>query len=653
MFQPDRMSKVNILVFSRYLGALTEALGRSGLIHLVSACQQEGAKMLKRLDVDNDLRSVENSLARCRVLLEALGVEESDVAPVMKHISRDETGELFETIDHRYREYADRIAGLISQQGELQRDSQRLSAMPFQDLEGAPLRSLSQLCVLAGTMSEENFLRARQTLSGSAVFVQSQAEPQQLLVLTTRRRHFAVADMLGKFGFRKFDFPAEVEAGTIADKRAQMESRMDELRRELNRVRLAVVQLGEEYGGVLLAIRRQLESLVAVRRAQGYFGQARQLYCICGWLPAAALPKLQQIVDDETGGTAVIEDVTGLCTQEELDSAPVQFSRNALVRPFQALVANFGIPNYRELDPSVFVGITFVIMFGYMFGDVGQGAVLLAAGALMKCRRSLGEQVRDYGLLLVFCGISAIFFGFLYGSVFGFEGLFRPLWLSPLHSGDIPRLLLTAVGIGVLFLSVSLLINVVNHFRARRYFDGVFDQYGVLGILFYWLCIGTACSVMFTRTVHGWQIGLIAAPLALLFLRVPIRMLLRRFRRGRDGSGGASGNEGWLNILLEAAITVMETLTGCLSGTVSFVRVGAFAISHAALCMAVFTIMQLVGSLPGGSLFKVLTAIGGNVLVICFEGMVAAIQCVRLEYYEMFARYFQGGGKPYHPFKLK
>ena len=97
----------------------------------------------------------------------------------------------------------------------------------------------------------------------------------------------------------------------------------------------------------------------------------------------------------------------------------------------------------------------------------------------------------------------------------------------------------------------------------------------------------------------------------------------------------------------------METLTGYFSSTVSFVRVGAFAISHAALCFAVFTLAGMMSNVAYGGLLKILIIVLGNMLVICFEGMVAMIQCVRLEYYELFGKYFQGDGIPYSPFSLK
>ena len=252
--------------------------------------------------------------------------------------------------------------------------------------------------------------------------------------------------------------------------------------------------------------------------------------------------------------------------------------------------------------------------------------------------------MKDVGTLLLCCGGSSILFGFLYGSIFGMEDLLPHLWLSPMH--DIPRLLITAVGVGVVFLSVSLIINIINHIRIRKFYKGTFDKYGILGLAFYWACLGVGINVMVTKEFKPWQIALVLTPLVLIFLSGPIHHFLHKPQAGEE-------KEGLFNVVLEGVVETLETLTGYLSGTVSFVRVGALAISHAALCLAISNIMNLTGSGIGGTLGKILIAIAGNALVICFEGMVAAIQCVRLEYYEMFSRYFKGDGIPYQPFQFK
>lgn len=649
MFLPNRMVKVNLLVFNRHLSQLTEALGHSGLLHLVNATSSSRSRLLEQLDTGTDIRDIEQKLRRCSVLLEALGIEEGEAAPAVTNLSQEEIGDLFAKVDQRYREEEENLNKLLESQTGLQQQSRALEGFPFPSLRLDTLRNLSQLCVEAGVLKGDSLVRARQTLVDDALLIPAPSGEGELLVVTSRRKRFAVEDTLEKLGFQKIALP-EI-AGSVSEQRSQIDTRLEELRVRINQARLAVVALGEEYGGLLLAIQRQLKGLLAIRQAQGLFGHSRQLYCISGWLPAQDLPALQKLVDKATDSTGVVESMDADQAEEVSQGAeqvPVQLSGNGLTRPFQMLVTNFGMPNYHELDPSFFVGLTFVIMFGFMFGDLGQGGVLFLAGLMARLKRSASPMTRDVGTLLLCCGGSAMVFGLLYGSVFGNEELLPRLWVSPspMHTGDLFQLLMTAVGVGVVFLSVSLLFNIINHFRAKKYFEGTFDKYGVLGLLFYWACLITALVSIVTRKFSPWSLFFIVTPLVLLLIRIPLGNLLHHH--------SLSGEEGGLFAgLLEGLIDTMETLTGYLSGTVSFIRVGAYAISHAALCLAIHSIMGMLEDTPGGTFAKILVAILGNVLIIGFEGMVAAIQCVRLEYYEMFSRFFQGGGVEYRPFKLK
>ncbi len=648
MFLPNRMVKVNLLVFSRHLGALTESLGRSGMLHLVNATAASHNRLLENVDTETDIREIEQELRRCGVLLEALGIEGGAAAPAVATLSQQEIQELFDKVDKRYQEVEADLGKLLESQTGLQQQSHALAGFPFPSVRMDTLRNLSQLCVLAGILKEDAMIRARQTLADDCLLVPAPASKGgELLVVTSRRKRFAVEDTLEKLGFKKIVLP-EI-AGTVSEERGKIDVCLEELRVKINQARLAVVSLGEEYGGLLLAIQKQLKGLLAIRQAQGMFGHSRQLYCVSGWLPAQDLPKLQKLVDEATGGTGVVESrEVDEVEAQEAEKVPVQLSGNALTRPFQALVTNFGMPNYRELDPSLFVAITFMVMFGFMFGDLGQGGVLFLIGLLLRLRKASSQGAKDAGTFLLCCGGSAMLFGILYGSVFGNEEWIPRLWISPspMHTKDLSQLLLTAVGVGVVFLSVSLIFNIINHFRAKKFFEGTFDKYGVLGLLFYWSCLITVLVSLVTRRFHTWSLVFIVAPLVLLLLRIPLGNLLKHHSLSGEEGGLFSG-------LLEGVIDTMETLTGYLSGTVSFIRVGAYAISHAALCLAVHSIMSMLDGAPGATAAKILVAVLGNVLIIGFEGMVAAIQCVRLEYYEMFSRFFQGGGVEYRPFHLK
>lgn len=417
-----------------------------------------------------------------------------------------------------------------------------------------------------------------------------------------------------------------------------------------------LLQLKEKHSGELLSIQAKLHEFASMDEARRHFGKLPHLSCISGWAPKADADGIRKIVEEATNGTGLVEVIDAeddALVKSGVESVPVKFQDGPLRRPFQMLISNFGMPRYKELDPTLFVGITFVLMFGFMFGDIGQGLVLLLAGLFMKfSRRKFDETIRDAGVLLAFCGLSAVVFGFFYGSIFGYEHLIHHLWVNPLKMdvsegsllSDIQRLLLTAVGMGVVFTSVAIIINIVNHFLTRHVYEGIFDRFGLLGLVFYWSVLATGLWMVFHGSIATWQIVLIVAPLVLLFIREPLHNLLHKH--------GPFHGESAISVVLEGVIDLMETFTGYISGTVSFVRVGAFAISHAALCMAVFLIVGMVSKLPGGTLWEAVIIVVGNIVVIAFEGMVAGIQCIRLEYYELFGKYFSGEGVEYRPFRL-
>ncbi len=649
MFKPVRMCKINILLLQKHLNVITRALAESGLVHLVDAAAQSKDRLLSAINLDQDRRQIQRMLSRCQILLEAIGVEKEAQAPKIDTLEIEEIELLLDKVSERYQKYDREIAALLEDTALISRESDRLSEFPVQTVRLGTLRNLSHFYMVTGKMRMDTFLRARQVLDNQALLVRSDDNSGKVLVLSSRANRWMVEEDLNKLGFEKIEIPENLD-NEITEKQKEFHDQIDGLRCKLDQARLGVLRLGEQYGGALLAIKGQLNTLLAVQQAQSLFGKSRHLYCISGWVPREKVEQVRELVRRASDGVGIVEVIDAdkdELVKAGLDEVPVQLQANAFERPFQMLVTNYSTPSYSEFDPSIFVGITFVIMFGYMFGDIGQGAILALSGLFLRfSKRKFLPTLRDTGTLLIFCGLSAIFFGFCYGSIFGYENhlIIKPLWLSPLQEQDIPRLLLTAVGMGVIFLSVAVIINVINHFLAHKYFAGTFDKFGLLGICFYWGLLAIGIQVALTRSFAVWQLIFVAVPLLLLFLKEP----LHNWFYHRNPLYRSS----FMDLFLEGSIELMETLTGYLSGTVSFVRVGAFAISHAALCLAVFAIIGMLKDLSFGTFLSILVAIFGNFLIILFEGMVAAIQCVRLEYYELFSRFFQGGGKAYHPFQF-
>jgi V/A-type H+-transporting ATPase subunit I len=318
---------------------------------------------------------------------------------------------------------------------------------------------------------------------------------------------------------------------------------------------------------------------------------------------------------------------------------PVLLKNPSPLKPFQLLVSGYGVPSYNTIDPTVFVAVTFLTMFGMMFGDVGHGLVLLLAGLLLSAR---SMRFKDAGRLVSACGVASVVFGILYGSFFGIEALIPAIWVKPLEG--ITDLFKVSIGFGVVVVSLGIILNVVNSLRSHSFVEHFFDKSGPLVGIVYWSGIGIAVTFMISsgRLPHPLIFfGLFVTPLVLFFLQGPILRLAGRRREAfPDGVG---------TYIMGGLVGILEILMGYLANTVSFIRVAAFGLAHAGLFVAVFSLAELVAAKPGGAFASWVILILGNAVIILLEGLVVTIQALRLEYYEFFSKFFKPSTAEYKP----
>ena len=652
MFRPVPMLKLRVLLLDRDVDALTRALGRIGVLHLINAVAQSEHQLLSGVDRSAAIRRLETLTQRCRDVMENLDIPPAIATTLAATppVSGDDIERFLDRCTQAYRAEDDALGRLIEASGLLRREVQVLDGYPLLDtVRLKELRNLHHLFLITGRLSPAALpgLTARlgeRTLLFSDAAKDPFAKEVRVLLLGARKSRFAIEGELGKAGFKEEPVPAGFDESGAAERRRAAD-RLEQLRLEIEEKRERIKALAALHGPELAAAWRQLQQGLAIARAQQHYGKTAGLYCISGWLPESRQGDVLTVAERVTHGAAVV-DFTAPEEDEQVrlghETVPVQFPAIAALRPFQLIVTTFGPPRYTEVEPSLFVAISFVLMFGLMFGDVGQGAVLALTGGY--CAASHNAKVRklkDVGYLLLFCGLSAMGFGLLYGSVFGNDRLITPLWVEPLR--DVMALFETAIVIGIICISVGIVINIVNKIRQRDYFGGIVDRFGVIGILFYWGSLGLGLKAARTGVVRGHELFLvIVAPLLILFLKEPLHALLRRRRQLLEDNA--------FTFVLLSGMEVLETVNTFLANTVSFIRVGAFALSHAALCMTIYIVSDMVRELPGGGFWVMLTLILGNLIVIVLEGMVATIQGLRLQYYELFSKYFSGDGVLYHPF---
>ncbi len=292
-------------------------------------------------------------------------------------------------------------------------------------------------------------------------------------------------------------------------------------------------------------------------------------------------------------------------------SAPMVLHNPPWARPFELFASLLGTPGAQDIDPSLIVALLAPLMFGYMFGDVGQGAVLLAIGLLYRRRMPVLA-------LLVPGGIAAMVFGLLFGSVFGIEDLIPALWMHPLEH-PIP-ILATSLAFGVFLVTLGLALDAHQcHWRGED-------------MAFWGARLGLSITYfgLLYAIVLLDSLGLWLAVLGTTWYIVGSAI------RGRPNALPAAG---------AAVAEYLETVLQLLVNTISFVRVGAFALAHAGLSTAMIGIADGVDSFIGRALVLVL----GNTLIIALEGLVVSIQTTRLVLFEFFIRFLRASARSFKP----
>jgi V/A-type H+/Na+-transporting ATPase subunit I len=439
--------------------------------------------------------------------------------------------------------------------------------------------------------------------------------------------------------FEPLSLPLEA-AGTLQETLADLQRQIQTLEASRQQLDGQRARLRDQIGPDLVRFRNRIDLTRTLLRARVLFGKVDSSYLVSGWIPASLVDQLKVALAQELGDRAEVEVLSPEAipgAREGVLKIPILFNNPYLLRPFERLTTAYGTPSYGEVEPTAFLAVSFLLMFGLMFGDVGQGAVLFLMGYVIF-RRFF--RYTDYGIILMECGVSSVIFGFLYGSVFGVEDLLPALWFSPMQ--DIAYFLKIAILFGVGAISLGLILSFINALRLKT---PRLPGAGLLAALIYWVLAGLGVRYLLTGALV-WDYWVAAGVAGVTVVMVGIYILQRLWlappqaENVTDGAGVR---------LLEGIIEVVDGTIRFVANTISFIRIAAFALAHAGLFIAVFSLADTLNRMGGGGAVYWLTIVLGNVVIILLEGLVVSIQIVRLEYYEFMSKFFHGGGEPFKP----
>ena len=377
---------------------------------------------------------------------------------------------------------------------------------------------------------------------------------------------------------------------------------------------------------------------------RNYVSRHGDHFVMMGWVPKPDAQRLTELFDGKDGITVSFNENKNISKL----SPPIKLKNTVLHRPFEFYIKMFGMPKYGEIDPTAFVAITYTLLFGIMFADFGQGLVLSIVGYFMYKLKKM-----ELGKLLIPCGIAGSFFGLVFGSCFGFEEIFNSLYYklglvsSPEHKpieimSNIMTILYSAVGIGVVLMLLALILNIYSKFKQREIGEALFSENGLCGLLFYAGAITLAANAVLSLNIPTLPIVLagIVIPIACIWLKDPLIKLCDGEEDWKPESWGGYMTQGFFE-LFEASLSYV-------TNTVSFLRVGAFVLVHAGMMSVFFSLANMFGEYSVGFWIVV---VFGNIFVLVLEGLLVGVQSLRLEFYEMFNRFFEGSGHEFKPIK--
>lgn len=460
------------------------------------------------------------------------------------------------------------------------------------------------------------------------------------MVLSTPKYELEVDNILSSLYFERIripDFVHDTPEKAEENLKAEIESDYQQLA-SIEKERDDMIQACQQR---LQVIKGRLLFLENTFEARKYVVGLGERFTITGFAASDDVKKIEAVFAD-------IKDVEIAARPAYSDrrfTPPTKLKNSWFTRPFSMFVEMYGLPNYEDIDPTPFVALTYTLLFGIMFGDVGQGLVLILVGWLAAKLKHM--KLGEIGIRI---GISSTLFGFVYGSVFGDEHLLDPLYQSLFHLEEKPievmgsdfimPLLICAIAIGAVLIVLSMSINMYIQIKHKNWCELLLSQNGIAGIVFYIAFLGGAAAQFgFGIAVFSklYILALIVLPLLLIFLKEPIEHKVKGKPMFPDGFGG---------FFTQSFFELFEVCLSFITNTISYLRVGGFVLSHAGMMLVVTLLMEMVSG--AGS---IAVAILGNLFVMCLEGMIVGIQVLRLEFYEMFSRYFSGDGIAFQSLK--
>ena len=653
MLKPVGMKKLSAVILEDKKEPVLRELKEHGMLQFIDAAETELFKEMelgsaspsgahvKASELLSRINSILDSfrvLEEKKPLLKGLIPEEVEKTPVEElppEVFFEDIKKKLDPIEEKVRRITSGLERLKKEKEDLKVAEKGIALLEKLKVSPRDLWGYRKVRVYAGTMPEgelESLKKDLEKVAEDYILVTGEAEKKSIPVLITVIKDYEgeVSRYLRLRRFEELQLPIEYRTGTIEEARKKLEETSKRIQEEEDKLLKELQEVEKAERINLLRIRELLQIEKYLDETSQYFGKTSKTYLFRAWVPAPYVEKVADLIRKASDGycTISIED------PGEKEEPPTMLSNPGFAAPVELLTNTYGTPPYSKIDPTLMMTISFPIMFGFMFGDIGQGFILALIGFFLGFYLKVDDVYKKFGRIVFYCGLAAIGGGFLYGSVFGLEGEvlkqyfgieLHPLWLSPLH--DVTTLITFAMFVGLAQLSLGCFLNIANHIRHNP-LEALFSPWGAVGLWLFW---GGA----FLLKRHGTDVfAFFKDQLIIPLVVVPLVIIAIGVKYAEKTSFG------W------GVYASYEAVTRYLFNSISYIRVIALALVHAALS-SVMVMLMLQSPAAAPVIFIV-----GNLLILVMEAVISFIQTLRLHYYEWFSKFYEGGGKAFKAFKV-
>jgi V/A-type H+-transporting ATPase subunit I len=662
MIKPVQMKKLSAVILEDKKDAVLRELKERGVIHLLRV--EEGdvseVELAPGRTVGINVKASEY-LTKVEGMLEVFELAPSEGKSIMSALTAEPAppvqvkevspSQLFKQAEEKLSGLGDRVFGISTRLDELKKEAEEIeeakgviSKLAPLNLGPADIKDFDSTFTAVGTIATAEvkaFGDEIRELTDLFYLHSVEVGKANSVVILIAWKEFE-ADIRRAMHIHRFDeirMPANFSHLKLAEAQSEIDSKLRSITEEREKLLAEVREIKDAERQNLLQLRETLQIEKLLDETNTFFGSTDTTFLLKGWIPAARTDEVIEIIESASDGHCVtlVEDPTE--EEEHHHHIPTLQNNVSPAKPMEMLTNTYGIPSYGKIDPSLLMTISFPIIFGLMFGDVGQGLVLVLMGYLLGYHFKIDEGVQKLGRILLLCGLAATGGGFLYGEVFGLEGLIPALWLHPMH--DTLDLIQFSYYIALVQISLGCFVNIANELGHKKPLHAIFSPWGIMGLWLFW---GGASILMkfgidgTIEVLFGFIEGRVGESVQILFLPFFLPVILIAV--------GGKYVEG-----LTAPWSIYEAyeaITRFLFNSISYIRVGALAIVHAVFA----SVMNMGLDATSNIVLWVGILIAGNIFIIAFETLISFIQALRLHYYEWFSKFYDGGGHPFGAFEV-